>query len=497
MPSTTALPPLSIAATSPRGTDVLVVGLTENGVIGVPSDLDTTYASAFSMGVAEMARTLGAKSAAGKTRTLPPAGNGPRILVVGIGAAQPTPEDLRRAAGAGLRHAAGLADGEPLSVAVSFGADEPETVQAVAEGALLGLYEYAPVTGREPKPRTVGLITVLSATKPDADLVGRIEVLCRAVLTTRDWVNTPPNLLYPESFADQAKALVRDTKIAVEVLDDAALVKGGYGGIMAVGGGSSRPPRLVRLDYAPRGAQFHLALVGKGITFDSGGLNLKPGESMYTMKCDMAGAATVLAATDAIARLGLKVHVTTYASLAENLPSDTAYRPSDVLTMYGGTTVENGNTDAEGRLVMADAIARAGEDGPDLIIDVATLTGAAVVALGDRTAALMATDDATADRILDAAESAGEEVWQLPIPREIRPRLDSSVADLRSTAKEKVAGALVAAAFLREFVVDDIAWAHLDIAGPAFNDRSPYGHVSAGGTGYGVRTLVALAAALS
>jgi leucyl aminopeptidase len=164
--------------------------------------------------------------------------------------------------------------------------------------------------------------------------------------------------------------------------------------------------------------------------------------------------------------------------------------------MYGGKTVENGNTDAEGRLVMADAIARASEDEPDLLIDVATLTGAAVVALGDRTAALMATDDETADRILDAAESAGEDLWQLPIPREIRPRLESSVADLRSTAKEKVAGALVAAAFLREFVGPDIAWAHLDIAGPAYNDRGAYGHVSGGGTGYGVRTLVALATAL-
>ena len=156
------------------------------------------------------------------------------------------------------------------------------------------------------------------------------------MLTTREWVNTPPNLLYPQSFADQAKALVRDVKVAVDVLDDTALVKGGYGGIMAVGGGSSRLPRLVRLSYAPRGASFHLALVGKGITFDSGGLNLKPGDSMYTMKCDMAGAATVIAATDAIARLGLRIKVTAYASLAENLPSDTAYRPSDVLTMYGG-----------------------------------------------------------------------------------------------------------------------------------------------------------------
>jgi leucyl aminopeptidase len=490
------LPPLSIAADLPRGTDVLVVGLTEAGMIGLPSDVEAVYADTFPLGVAGLARTLGATSSVGKTRTLPAAGSGPRILVVGVGAGSPTPEDLRKTAGTGVRKLSSLADGDPLSVVVSLGADEPETVQAVAEGALLGAYDYAPVSGRDPKPRFVDSVTVLSTATPDSELVKRVETVVRAVLTVRDWVNTPPNLLYPQSFADQAKALVKDTKISVEVLDEHALVKGGYGGIMAVGGGSSRPPRLVRLSYAPRGATFHLALVGKGITFDSGGLNLKPGDSMYTMKCDMAGAAVVLAATDAIARLGLNVKLTTYASLAENLPSDTAYRPSDVLTMYGGTTVENGNTDAEGRLVMADALARASEDEPDLIVDVATLTGAAVVALGDRTAGLMVTDDETADRVLDAAESAGEEMWQLPIPREIRPRLDSAVADLRSTAKEKNAGALVAAAFLREFVGADISWAHLDIAGPAYNDKGAYGHVSVGGTGYGVRTLVALASAL-
>ena len=217
---------------------------------------------------------------------------------------------------------------------------------------------------------------------------------------------------------------------------------------------------------------------------------------MYTMKCDMAGAAAVIAAVKAIAELGLRVKVTAYASLAENLPSDTSYRPSDVLTMYGGKTVENGNTDAEGRLVMADAIARASEDTPDLIVDVATLTGAAIVALGDRTAGLMASDDDTADRLLDAAEAAGEDLWQLPIPKHIRGKLDSKVADIRSTAGgDRAGGALVAAAFLREFVGEGIAWAHLDIAGPAWTDGGS-GYISPGGTGFGVRTLVALGRSL-
>jgi leucyl aminopeptidase len=301
--------------------------------------------------------------------------------------------------------------------------------------------------------------------------------------------------LYPESFAEQVRSLVRGSKIIVDVLDETGLSRGGYGGLLAVGGGSSRPPRLVRLSYSPRGARFHLALVGKGITFDTGGLNLKPAEGMYTMKYDMAGAATVLVAAHAIAQLGLKIRVTAYGALAENMPSGSAFRPSDVLTIYGGKTVENGNSDAEGRLVMADALARANEDHPDLVIDVATLTGACVVALGERTVGLMATDDATADLVLDAAETAGEDVWQLPIPKEIRSKLDSKVADLRSVGHDRWAGALVAAAFLREFVAEGTPWAHLDIAGPAFLDGKPYGYVASGGTGVGVRTLIALALA--
>ena len=215
------------------------------------------------------------------------------------------------------------------------------------------------------------------------------------------------------------------------------------------------------------------------------------------MKCDMAGAAAVFAATRAIADLGIKLKVTAYGALAENLVSDTSYRPSDVLTMYGGKTVENGNTDAEGRLVMADALARSNEDHPDLVVDVATLTGACIIALGHRMSGLMASDDETAERLLDAAEAAGEPLWQLPITPEVRERLDSKVADLRSSPADRAGGAILAAAFLREFVAEGTPWAHLDIAGPAFNDGKPYGYVSSGGTGAGVRTLIALASSLA
>ena len=286
--------------------------------------------------------------------------------------------------GTGVRHAASLAEIGSLSVAVSLGTADSEQLAAVAEGALLGSYDYEPISAEPAKGGTVDAITVIhpSDVKGADHRVAAAQIVAQAVVTVREWVNIPANLLYPESFAEQVRNLVRGSKITIDVLDETALSQGGYGGLMAVGGGSSRPPRLVRLSYSPRGARFHLALVGKGITFDSGGLNLKPAEGMYTMKYDMAGAATVLAAVHAIAQLGLKIRVTAYGALAENMPSGSAFRPSDVLTIYGGKTVENGNSDAEGRLVMADALARANEDHPDLMVDVATLTGACVVALG-------------------------------------------------------------------------------------------------------------------
>lgn len=494
-----SLPPLTVSTTMPRGTEVLVVGLSETAGYGVPEAVDKAYLKKHGIGVAELARQVGGQAKPGSSVVLSSASDGPRLVVVGVSEAEPSLEDFRRAAGVGVRRAVELAGDGAVTVAVSLGADEREAVRAVAEGALLGSYRYAPVSTKAGGGSVASLAVLTAAVGRTAvgDVASEASVMARAVVAARHWVNLPPNLLFPASFAEEARGLVKDSRIAVDVLDEKALVKGGYGGIMAVGGGSSRPPRLVQLRYAPRGAKVHLALVGKGVTFDSGGLNLKPGDSMYTMRCDMAGAATVLAATYAIAELGLKVQVTAYGSLVENMPSDTAYRPSDVLTMYGGMTVENGNTDAEGRLVLADALVKASEEKPDLLLDVATLTGACIVALGDKTAGLMTTDDHTADQILDAAEGAGEDVWQLPIPKDIRPKLDSKVADIRSTAGgDRAGGALVAAAFLREFVGEGIPWAHLDIAGPAFNDGSPFGHTPNGGTGFGVRTLVALARSL-
>jgi leucyl aminopeptidase len=494
---TRMLPPLAVAKSVPRNADVLVVGLSEAGVRDVPDPVARSFAKRFGVSVEEMAVSLGAKADADSKRTLPAAGGGPRIVVVGLGSERPN-EDLRRAAGAGVRQAASLAENTGLSVAVSLGTASSEQLTAVAEGALLGSYDYEPISAEPAKGGAVEAITVVQQNGgKGAEIAAAAKIVAQAVVTVRDWVNAPANLLYPESFAEQVRNLVLGSNITIDVLDEAALSEDGYGGLMAVGGGSARPPRLVRLSYSPRGATSHLALVGKGITFDSGGLNLKPAEGMYAMRYDMAGAATVLAVAHAIAQLGLKIRVTAYGALAENMPSGSAFRPSDVLTIYGGKTVENGNSDAEGRLVLADALARANEDHPDLVVDVATLTGACIVALGDRTAGLMATDDATADLVLDAAEATGEDIWQLPIPDEVRSKLDSKVADLRSTGTDRWAGALVAAAFLREFVAAGIPWAHLDIAGPAFLDGKPYGYVARGGTGVGVRTLIALARSIA
>ncbi len=254
------------------------------------------------------------------------------------------------------------------------------------------------------------------------------------------------------------------------MLDEKALKKGGYGGILGVGAGSTSPPRLVHLSYRAPSASTTVALVGKGITFDSGGLSLKPPAAMEEMKMDMGGAAAVLATCVAVAELGLDVNVEGWLPLAENMPSGTAIRPSDVLTMHSGTTVEVNNTDAEGRLVLADAISRAAQDGPDLVLDVATLTGAALVALGSRTAGVMSNDDELRAQVLRAAADAGEPSWGMPLPADLRKGLDSEVADLVNTGPRE-GGMLTAGLFLQEFVPDGLRWAHLDIAGPGLQLR--------------------------
>ncbi|MET1132723.1 MAG: leucyl aminopeptidase [Aeromicrobium sp.] len=407
-------------------------------------------------------------------------------------AAEPTAEQQRRAVAKGLRAVpkATRVGIDPSRVA------EPD-LAAIAEAAVLTTYAYLDYKGDEARQKTtvVDTVTILS---PDARkaaakrLVDDAVVIAEATCVARDWVNAPPGDLRPPAFADAIKAAA-PAGVRVQVWDEKRLTKENCGGILGVGAGSDAPPRLVKLTYNPEGAKTHLALVGKGITFDSGGLSLKPGASMMTMKCDMGGAAAIVAATTAIARLGLKIRVTAFACIAENLPSGTATRPGDVLRMRSGATVEVHNTDAEGRLVLADGLALALEAKPDHIIDVATLTGAAMVALGTRTTAVLGNDEALQDRVLGAADVAGESMWRLPITEEIGAAVKtSSIADLRQHNPKPYGGTMYAAAFLREFVTD-ASWAHLDIAGPAFNDGAAFDYTPVGGTGAGVRTLVHLA----
>lgn len=490
---------LSTAKNIERGVDVVVLGLTAVGgeptVVGATSDVEKSYQKTFGTSLRSLALALGATTLLESTVVLPPAAV--QVVMVGLGDADVTAEQLRRAVGAALRRTAGITEASDLRVAVSLELADADLLQAAAEGAVLGAFEPQTFSSTQTAAK-VASISVVSSGRADAkSALDTARVVADAVCRARDWTNTPPNLLTPALFAEAARHSLRDQRVSVEVLDEKALEKGGYGGILAVGGGSANRPRLVRMQYAPRGATFHLALVGKGITFDSGGLDIKPAGQMAGMKYDMSGAAAVIAAVQAIAALGLKVKVTAYAAMAENMPSGTSYRSGDVMTMFDGQTVENYNTDAEGRLVMADAIARAALDEPQLIVDVATLTGACMVALGLRVGGLMASDDATADRLLDAAESGGEQFWQLPITYEIRSQLASSVADMRSGGKNRYGGALAAGAFLQRFVPQNIAWGHLDIAGPANNEDSAHGCTPKGGTGVGVRTLVALARQLA
>ncbi|PPK95325.1 leucyl aminopeptidase [Kineococcus xinjiangensis] len=430
------------------------------------------------------------------------------VALVGLGAAAEggryDAEVLRRAAGRAARALAGRA-----SAGFLLPAGDAAGVGAVAEGAALGAYAFTRFrssAGAEGASASQPLaeVTVLGAKPRDEDVAAAVEragILARAVAVTRDLVNTPPGHLPPADFAAAAVEHLAGTSVGVRVLDEEDLSEGGYGGLLGVGQGSSRPPRLVVLDYAPKGATGHLALVGKGITFDSGGLSLKPASGMETMKCDMAGAAAVLAAVRAVADLGLPLRVTGWLAMAENMPSGTAQRPSDVLTTYGGKTVEVLNTDAEGRLVLADALVAAGEEEPDHIVDVATLTGAQMVALGNRVSAVMGNDDALRERFLAASAAAGEQFWPMPLPVELRSSMDSQVADIANMG-DRFGGMLVAGLFLQEFVPAGPEgrprpWIHLDIAGPAFNSGSPHDYTPKGGTGVAVRSLVALAESLA
>ena len=488
---------LSSSAAADVRADAVVIGV-GSGPKGLVLTAGAKAIDAASVGkLTTVLASMGATGKAEEITKLPKSGAVKAGLVVVVGLGEPqgragySAESLRRAAGAATRALAGT-----KSVALALPAETVDDVAAVAEGALMGAYSYLRYrTNGSAPPVPVAALTLSSPLATDRAAkaaVARAEVLADAVCFARDLINTPPSDLHPADLAKAAEAYGRKAGLTAEILDERALKKGGYGGIIAVGQGSENKPRLVKLAWTHPKAKKSIAMVGKGVTFDSGGLSLKPADGMITMKCDMSGAAAVVAAVCAIARLKLPVNVTAWAPAAENMPSGTAQRPSDVLRMYSGKTVEVLNTDAEGRLILADAMARACEDSPDLLIDAATLTGAAMVALGHRTSAVMANDDDLRTQVHEIGERTGERMWPMPMPEELRGSLKSSVADIANIG-ERWGGALSAAIFLREFVTDGVKWAHLDIAGPAFNEGEPYGYTPKGGTGVAVRTLVSLA----
>lgn len=396
-------------------------------------------------------------------------------------------EGLRRSAGVASRALLGQ-KGATFAIACKDG----DEFRAVTEGAALGAYHFHQFKGDEKLPTSLSKIGFIPgrAIKSAPASIKRTEILVEQIRFSRDLINMPPSYLTPEKFVTLVKAVL-PANVRASVKTHVQLKSEGYGGITAVGQGSANPPRLLHLSYKPAKAKKKFAFVGKGITFDTGGLALKPAQGMEAMKSDMSGAAAVISAINAIAHMKLPIAIDAWAPLAENMVSESATRPSDVITIYGGKTVEVLNPDAEGRLILADALVRAVEVTKELdgIIDVATLTGAQIVALGKRTAAVMGNDDAFREEFLHAARAAGESFWPMPLPEELRPSLDSPVADLANIG-ERMGGMLVAGLFLREFVPADLPWLHLDIAGPSFNEDQPHGYTPVGGVGFAIRSLV-------
>ena len=479
LPHRGVVPELSLSAEMPQDAEALVVPVFQG-----EDGLDLPE-SEFSDGATVRAALdmLGATGAAEEV-TKVPASTGP-IVAVGVGKRDDMDaEKLRRAAGVAARSLTGL-----KVVATTLG---ELGLAAAVEGIALGAYTYRGLKTADVPEDQQPVKKVVFLGKDQA-LFDAAVITAEAVAFARDLVNAPSSHLFPESYAAIATSAAEDNGLTVEVLDDAALAEQGFGGIVAVGQGSTRGPRLVRISYAPEQLDDAptVALVGKGITFDTGGVSIKPAANMDQMISDMGGSAAVLATIIAAARLKLNVKVTATIPMAENMPGGNSYRPGDVITHYGGTTSEILNTDAEGRLILADAIARASEDNPDYLIETATLTGAQMVALGLRTAGVMGSD-AFRDRVAETGRSVGEQAWAMPIPEEMSTSMSSPVADLRNADPSRWGGMLSAGYYLGNFVGEGIEWVHIDIAGPSFNTGGAHGYTPARATGAPVRTLIAV-----
>ncbi|MEV7620846.1 leucyl aminopeptidase [Microbacterium sp. NPDC089321] len=477
-------------------TDPFPGGTADAAVLVIPDPSTAADSLSAFEGLADTLAGIGYKGTpSAYTRVHLPTVTSTPLAVVSAGK-QPDAAAVRDAVATAVRSLTGFA-----TVSIGFAGDLDQYADAAAEGALLGGYRFDDYRS-EKKPSRAETIILHAAAIGDGALE-HARTVADAVALVKDLVSVPAEWQSPAQLADEAAKAVADLPVTVEVLDEKQLEEQGYGGILGVGRGSDRPPRLVRLDYSPSDAVRHIALVGKGITFDTGGLSLKPATGMVGMKFDMAGAATSLAALRAIAALGLPVRVTAFLCIADNMPSGRATRPGDVLRMLDGQTVEVLNTDAEGRLVMADGLVAASRENPDVIIDVATLTGAIIVALGMRHTGVMGDDDAVAE-YLAAAESVGEDAWALPLPEFMEESLDSQIADMiNANMGDRSGGSLFAGLFLRRFIgrttdADDaprIPWVHLDIAGSSEHKGAPYGFTEKGPTGAAVRSLIAFARA--
>jgi leucyl aminopeptidase len=487
-------PAVTVSATLPKrrvASAVLIVPVV-TGDDDTAAVVSNPFLDAEAVGEIEVAlKALGAKGGTEEvTRVVAPSLPVSSVLAIGLGkAADEWPADvIRRAGGVAARSLSGT---ESVVTTLS-----ELDLEATVEGLILGAYRFTDFRSAKtaPKEPALAAITVLSTAKGAKATAARAADIATAVATARDLVNTPPSHLFPAEFAKRATALGESVGLEVEVLDHKALDAAGYGGVVGVGQGSSRPPRLVRLTHRAKGKSKKVkkvALVGKGITFDTGGISIKPAANMHQMTSDMGGAAAVIATVVLAAKQDLPIDVVATVPMAENMPSSTAQRPGDVLTQYGGITVEVLNTDAEGRLILADAIVRACEDDPDYLIETSTLTGAQTVALGARTPGVMGSDEFR-DRVAALSQGVGENAWPMPLPEELKDDLKSTVADLANVSGSRYAGMLVAGVYLREFVADGVQWAHIDIAGPSYNTGGPWGYTGKGGTGVPTRTMFAV-----
>ncbi len=442
-------------------------------------------------------RSRGFEGKVDQIASVPATSGGRAVIMVGLGSSATVgPDAIRRAAAIVGRSVTGHAVvASYLLDALAPGTDaatRTAAVQALAEGTVLGAYQFTRYKSKGEPPKLERYAVVGGGGKRVQAALELGARIAGGVVLARDLVNEPGGSLTPVALAAAAMEIAEREHLEITVLDEDAIREAGMGGLLGVNRGSSQPPRFIQLAYTPPQARGHLALVGKGITFDSGGLSLKTGQGMMTMKNDMGGAAALLGAMSAITAVAPRVRVTAYIPATDNMTGPDATRPGDVLTIRNGKTVEVLNTDAEGRLVLADALVLASEDAPDAIVDVATLTGAVEVALGNRIAGLMGNQDDWIDQVRDAASRAGERVWPLPLPEDYRKRIDSDVADLRNIGRTPDGGSLTAGLFLREFVGEGIPWVHLDIAGAAWSNDVD-GELPKGGTGFGVRTLLELA----